>query len=1201
MSINGKSNQKSILLILFYRFIIKLDYHYYYYYYYYYIIIILSWLLSLTMCKELMYNEQYYNIKNYIKGPENQTILYNSNTIMYCRIYNNNNITKLKSFYTEYINVQWIIDGFGVNNESLKAVFGDRYSMPGPIEEGNFDLLIKNTQLEDEASFICQANVKIYSTSSIEPQLDTITSKPAYLTIIFPPSGLTMIHLQDSQLEKNHQTPVTVNSMYILPNNHFTNYISDHSVNRHVYTTNELNQIVDRDLSRIVADDPKTELFIDYNRNYMDHFKQASDTQYTSHNIPLKEMLVRHESSSYTGNMYNRIPKIWTVEKKKLIVSCHTSPSKPASTIQWHLAGILLTKNSDKSHSFSDHQNSLIHYTIKEQIINVSDKSILSSNAESVLFPNTSVTSSTDDVHMQVTQSQLNLTVERKYQHWQLECSVSNSNDFVLAKLPTVTVTIEPMYIEDVKIQIINQTEQVNLREGQLIHFECIAKTSPLTPIYSWTIGNPVPSVNFETFNLLTDDQLKSNNNIDDKHEHNLIDIQMNASILQLTVNRAMHHKRIRCWVGVEAPELLEKITNASLQGVLSNKDSTCESDCRQLRNSLRKKLKDMTWVKSDYRLEVTYGPEFSSPSNDILSGELGQIIHLECSANSNPEADVSLYYIGPEGQILLEEVTKSELTQYQHHYNRPVDSKHPKYLVWNSETEYAEFNISIVKAAIHSSGRKLLGSDIKQVSHKLHLTSHEQFGFYACIAQTTGYPSIYRTVYVGQAESPKILKIDQSISLDGTFAELFCTIYSIPRPTVHQITWSINGISIKPDKRLRIYQEKTHRGVTSILTLNNLRPNDFSTYNCTVVNDYGSDWKLITLSSDNKWPLTFAVISGFAALLGVLFVTIICCFIRYTRLKGTNSKVYYKSKQENNLQNNEENKQISDGVELQSILKNKLNQTGLSKANPIEDVTLTNNECYPVQNVYKSNVDDTGIGKCTSHDLGSINFHTNDIDLSTNLIEENYLNYISCTYPQDTTSLLNNIHPMNGNACTNKMSTNYNQLPYCSTPLIDHQFNTIISNISPLSTSECFTNDMISNIKQSDITSIIHSHSPKPWIQNINELKNSMTPPLAFSSYTNHSTSLAPIFLMTSDLNYSTGIHQDFNNSNTSTVIIPPVILHSTNEQTLISSPYGPMTINNNNSSNNTNTSIIFNTTNNNDRNHIPDISIIPFNVRNC
>ncbi|CAH8602020.1 unnamed protein product [Schistosoma intercalatum] len=1186
--------------------------------------------------EEFIYNEFHkysiYNTKNYIRGPENQTVLYNTNTIMHCRIYHHHhhhnhdyNQTKLKLFYKESINVQWIIDGFGVNNESLKAVHGDRYSMPGPIEEGNFDLLIKNTQLEDEASFICQANVKIYSTSGIEPQLDTITSKPAYLTIIFPPSGLTLIHLQDSQIEKNHQIPVTVNSMYILPNTHFSNYASDHSINHHVYTTKELNQIVDRDLSHIVADDPKTELFMDYNKNYIDHIKQLSDTQYTSQNIPLKEMFITHGSLSYTSNIYNKSPKIWIVEKKNLIVSCYTSPSKPATTIQWHLAGLLLIKNSDKKiQSFSDHQNSLIHYTINEKIMNISDKSIFSNKTNSILFPNTSVTSLTDDVHMQVTESQLTLTVERKYQHWQLECSVSNSEDFVPAKLPTVTVTIEPMYIENVKIQIINQTEQVNLREGQLIHFECIAKTNPLTPIYSWTIGNPIPSIQLDTLNLITDSQLESSNNIeDDKHEHNLINIQMNASRLQLTMNRAMHHKRIRCWVGVESPELLEKITNASLQGVLFNKDSTCESDCRQLRNVLRNKLKDMTWSKSDYRLEVTYGPEFSSPSNDILSGELGQTIYLECSANSNPEADVSLYYIGPDGQILLEEVTKSELNQYQPHYNRPVNSKNPKYLIWNSETEYAEFNMSVMKAAIHSSGRKLLGSELKQVSYKLHLTNHEQFGFYACTAQTTGYPPIYRTVYVGQAESPKILKTDQSISFDGTFAELFCTIYSIPRPTVHQITWSINGISIKPDKRLRIYQEKTHRGVTSILTLNNLRANDYSTYNCTVINDYGSDWKLITLSSDNKWPLTFAVVSGIAALFGVLFVTIICCFIRYTRLKRSNSNGYFKSKQEHHLQNNEENKQNRDGVELQSMLNHKLIQSGLSNSNPVENVPLTNNECYPIQNVYKSNMDETDIRKCTSHDLSPINLHTNEIDLSTNFIEENYLNYISCTYPQDTTSLLNNIHSINDHVSTqgtNKLSINYNQLPYCSNQLIANQFNTIISNISPPhNTSECFINDTMPNFKQPDITSLIYTSSSKPWIQNTNELKNTISPPpppplpsplspqLSFSPITNNSSSLAPIFLMTSDLNYSTGIQQNhLTSSNTSTLIIPPVILHPTNDQTFMNNPYGPMTINNDNNNNSTaNTSILYNTINsnnhNNVRNPIPDISIIPFHMNNC
>lgn len=142
MSIHGNYNIKSILLIIFYHIIIKLDC------YYYYVIIILPWLLSLTMSKEeFIYNEfnkySIYNTKTYIRGPENQTILYNTNTIMHCRIYHhhhhnhNYNQTKLKLFYKESINVQWIIDGFGVNNESLKAVHGDRYSMPGPIEEGN--------------------------------------------------------------------------------------------------------------------------------------------------------------------------------------------------------------------------------------------------------------------------------------------------------------------------------------------------------------------------------------------------------------------------------------------------------------------------------------------------------------------------------------------------------------------------------------------------------------------------------------------------------------------------------------------------------------------------------------------------------------------------------------------------------------------------------------------------------------------------------------------------------------------------------------------------------------------------------------------------------------------------------------------------------------------------------------------------------
>ncbi|CAH8558716.1 unnamed protein product [Schistosoma turkestanicum] len=140
MSIHGKYNKKSVLLILFDFHVKKVDYYGYYF-------IAFLWLLSstsLTISKELIFNEgnnyylsRYKNTGNYLRGPENQTVLFNTNTIMHCRFYDRDyNMTKLRMFYQEYLNVQWIIDGFGVNNESLKAVRGERYSMPGPIEEG---------------------------------------------------------------------------------------------------------------------------------------------------------------------------------------------------------------------------------------------------------------------------------------------------------------------------------------------------------------------------------------------------------------------------------------------------------------------------------------------------------------------------------------------------------------------------------------------------------------------------------------------------------------------------------------------------------------------------------------------------------------------------------------------------------------------------------------------------------------------------------------------------------------------------------------------------------------------------------------------------------------------------------------------------------------------------------------------------------
>ncbi|KAH8856523.1 Irregular chiasm C-roughest protein [Schistosoma japonicum] len=285
------------------------------------------------------------------------------------------------------------------------------------------------------------------------------------------------------------------------------------------------------------------------------------------------------------------------------------------------------------------------------------------------------------------------------------------------------------------------------------------------------------------------------------------------------------------------------------------------------------------------------------------------------------------------------------------------------------------------------------------------------------------------------------------------------------------------------------------------------------------------------------------------------------------------------------------ENKQLKNGMELKSMLKCNSLQ---SNSNLIESVTIKNHEYFPVQNMHESDAggltNEKDVTKCLNDSV--FNCQPNQIDSSTNFLSENYLKYIPCTYPLYTTTNTTtdncNIDTTNNRPLspyTNKLSMKYNQ----PTQLVENEFNTTISNMSPLlNTSECLM-DTLPNLKQPDITSLMQANS---WLHNSIDVKHSITSPLTFSTYSNNSSSLGPIFLMTSDLNYSTDIHPNPMNSSTSTVLIPPVILHSTNEQTsnLEYSSYHSIENNINN-----NTSVVLNSYS---LNQVPDISIIPLNV---
>lgn len=48
---------------------------------------------------------------------------------------------------------------------------------------GVYDLVISDVQLEDEATFICQANVKLYRDVT-SPIMETLTSQPVHLNVV---------------------------------------------------------------------------------------------------------------------------------------------------------------------------------------------------------------------------------------------------------------------------------------------------------------------------------------------------------------------------------------------------------------------------------------------------------------------------------------------------------------------------------------------------------------------------------------------------------------------------------------------------------------------------------------------------------------------------------------------------------------------------------------------------------------------------------------------------------------------------------------------------------------------------------------------------------------------------------------------------------------------------------------------------------
>lgn len=182
----------------------------------------------------------------------------------------------------------------------------------------------------------------------------------------------------------------------------------------------------------------------------------------------------------------------------------------------------------------------------------------------------------------------------------------------------------------------------------------------------------------------------------------------------------------------------------------------------------------------------------------------------------------------------------------------------------------------------------------------KLKITvSNETAGRYFCKAIVTGYPEIKAAADIFMKQAPHITSNQQQFGVIGDTLHLECFATSIPK--ARHVSWSFKGreINTNGDHEFSILEESTSHGIKSTLIIRNSQAWHFDKYNCSVVNDYGTDVLSIDLLQTetmmrqirNNLPIFLTV-----TVMTALILIVIVCFI-YIKTMGRKARQTKKEK----------------------------------------------------------------------------------------------------------------------------------------------------------------------------------------------------------------------------------------------------------------------------------------------------------------
>lgn len=123
-----------------------------------------------------------------------------------------------------------------------------------------------------------------------------------------------------------------------------------------------------------------------------------------------------------------------------------------------------------------------------------------------------------------------------------------------------------------------------------------------------------------------------------------------------------------------------------------------------------------------------------------------------------------------------------------------------------------------------------------------------ETVGKYYCKASVMGFAEIGAEATIYLKRAPVIASASRQNGLIGDTAQVHCVAFSVPK--AKHVTWTFNGreINTSNDNNFSVLEDPLPEGVKSTLIIRESQAKHFGRYNCTVVNDYGSDYLEIDL-----------------------------------------------------------------------------------------------------------------------------------------------------------------------------------------------------------------------------------------------------------------------------------------------------------------------------------------------------------------